>query len=259
MANTPNSFANLEDVMNLARSIVNDAYNAGAGEILKDSAPFTVPYINSSLAELQDRLENNAVVQLTVDNYIVSGLDPVVALDPSLQTSLDVNGYNGPWGTDAALVLPVDLIAPEKLWERQTGSNLPFKEMTQPMEGLRSRSQAPELGQWEWRGNSLWFIGATTQRDVRVRYKKREAQIVAGTDFTTIFIDLPGAGNTLAYMIAYRYVMSRNPDTAPLVRAEVDRHVHEMIKRAVRQKQGIEFHRQPYGQGSEGGKRWNWL
>jgi hypothetical protein len=324
MSTTPNAFAILEDIMDNARAIANDAYNAGAGEILTDTAPFTISYINSSLQELQDRLENNAVVVLTVDNYIRSGLEPVNPTDPSVQTFLGFDGYGGytntfdisqvqvssnlvtvtcsnstlalkqnmpvvfsgltsatflngltltvinvssnsftaaltnaPYGPtadtglvtntfDPTFTLPPDMMTPQFLWERQTGSNLPFVPMVQPMEGLQSRSQTPSFAQWEWRGNAIYFLGATTLRDIRLRYQKREANITAGTDFTTILIDLPGAYNALSYMIAFRYVMSRNPETAPLVGAQADKYIREIIKRTVRQKQGIQYFRASY-------------
>ncbi len=324
MANVPNSFSNMEDILNNTRAIVNDAYNAGAGEILTDIAPFTLQYINSSLLELQDRLGNNAEVSLMIDNYIVSGLE-AVNNNPTLQTSLGYNGYTGYTNTftitqvqvsganvvtvtclstsglvptmpvvisgltgatflngqtlivgtvtpttftaaftnatygptadsglaintlDPTLVLPPDLLSPEFLWERQTGQNLPFHPMRQPMEGLPSRLQGPTLNEWEWRNNAIWFIGATTLRDVRIRYRRLEANIPEGTDYTTVYVDLPGAANALAYLIGYRYVMSRNPETAQLMRAAADYHILQIIKRAVRQKQGIEYRRKDYG------------
>jgi hypothetical protein len=208
------------------------------------------------LTELQDRLENNAVVQLVVDNFILSGLEPVLIVDPSVQTSLDFDGYNNGTTVDPAIFLPADLMIVEKMWERQTGSNLPFVPLHQPQEGLCSRNQWESFGEFELRGNAIWFPGATTPRDVRLRYKMREALIPAGADFTTIYIDLPGSLNTLAYMIAYRYVMSRNPETAPIVRLEVDRHIKEMIRRTTRQKQGIAYKRRPYGGNPNGGMRW---
>jgi hypothetical protein len=330
---TPNSFANLEDIMMNARAISNESYNGGAGEVFTDTAPFTIQYINSSLNELQDRLENNAVVVLTVDNFILSGLEPILSPDPALQTFLSFDGYGGYTNTfnitqvqvttnvvtlttsntltgvlkptmpvtlsglvtatflngvaatvltvsphsftfaftnanygptgdsgvvtnilDPTLALPQDLMVVQEIYERQTGSNLPFVGMRQPMEGLQSRAQTTSFGQFELRGNNVYFSGSTTLRDVRLRYQKREAQVAAGTDFTAINIDLPGAGNALAYMIAFRYVMSRNPDTAPLVRAEADKYIREIIKRAVRQKQGIQYFRASYGGNSQAGR-----
>ncbi len=260
MSTTPNALAVLEDIMNNARAIANDAYNGGAGEILTDTAPFTIQYINSSLQELQDRLENNAAVTLTVDNFIITGLEAVAGTDPSLQTFIDYSGYYSlnssgvPILIDATKQLPDDLMVPQKLWERQTGSNLPFVPMTQPMEGLISMSQTPSFAQWELRespnpgqGQAIWFRGATVNRDIRIRYQKREANVAAGSNFTNILIDLPGASNALAYLIAFRYVMSRNPDTAPIVRSQADYYIREIIKRVVRQKQGVQYQRQAYG------------
>jgi hypothetical protein len=257
MATVPNALSSLESILNTSRAVANDSYNAGAGEILTDTAPFTLPYINSSLQELQDRLRNNAVVVLTVDNYIISGLE-VVPVDPSLQTFIDATGYYSlnstgvPVLLDAALTLPIDITAPKFLWERPTGSNLPFVPMSQPTDGLVSYSQGPALGNWEWRsspngGTAIWFRGATQVRDIRIRYQKAEAVVPAGSNYANIIVDLPGAANALSYLIAFRYVMSRNPETAPIVRAEADRHIREIIKTAVRQKQGTNYTRPAYG------------
>lgn len=331
---TPNTFANLEAIMNNARSIVNDTYNDGAGEIFTDTAPFTINYINSSLLELQDRLENNAVVALTVDNYIVSGLEAVPTHSTSVQTSLGFDGYSGytltfpitqvqvatnvvtVTGTftglkptmpvavsglstatylngitltvattdgatfftavfdhadsgptsdtgvgtnnlDPTITLPLDMSSPQFLWERATGTNNLFKPMHQPEEGIQPQNQTNSLRQWEWRGNAIWFLGATTLRDIRIRYIKVEANVVAGTDFTTINIDLPGSFNALSYMLAFRYVQSRNPETAPMMKLESEKYIREIIKRTVREKQGIQYQRPPYG-GRENRGRGNW-
>lgn len=321
----PNSFPNMEDILNNTRTIVNDAYNDGAGEVLTDSSPFTLPYINSSLLELQDRLGNNGEVSLINDNFIISGLEPV-SNNPALQTNISVNGYSGysntfaisqvqvatnivtvtlPGGTtgikvtmpmvisglttatylngqtlyvatvtsttftaifsfpdsgpttdtgtatntlDPTLALPVDLLSPEFLWERQTGSNLQFFPMRQPQEGLQSRFQGPDLKEWEWRSNQINFIGASTVRDIRIRYRQQQAQISPTvTDYSTIQIALPGALNALSYLIAYRYDMTRTKENVAIFKGLADYHILNMIKRGVRQRQGIEYRRPAYG------------
>ena len=258
MALVPNSFSNLEDIMNLARAKCNESYNGGAGEILTDTAPFTAPYINSALQDLQDRLENNAYVTLTVDNFQLLNI-PAIVVDPSAQIFIDPSGCYlqnsvGITLLDATIVLPQDMMIPEMLSERQTGTNFPYVEMTENKRGLSSANQGPRFYVWELRrsanpniGNAIWFRGATEARDIRIRYKMREASIVAGTDFTTINIDLPGAGNALAHMIAYSYTASRNPETAPLLDAKAAYYIREIIKRTVKQKQSIDYSRPAYG------------
>src|ERR1700685_3712288 len=115
LALIPNSFSNLEDIMNLARAKCNESYNAGAGEVFTDSAPFTVPYINSALQDLQDRLENNAVVTLIVDTLELLNLEAVTVIDPSAQVFIDISGYYlqnsaGVTLLDATIFLPQDMM-----------------------------------------------------------------------------------------------------------------------------------------------------
>lgn len=252
-------YANLEDVMNSARDLANDAYNAGAGEILTDDAPFTVGYINTSLDELQDRLENNASVTLTKDNFIVSGLNPVTTLDPSIQTNLSFTGYTGYNGStiNTGLVLPSDMMAPEVVTERQTGAGLPFVPMHQCMEGLPSRQQYEWLRDWVWQNDTLAFVGAIVPIDIRIRYRSRQPIVVANSimPFINVTINVLGCKRALAYLIAYRYVASRGagPDgNAPMLRQEADAAILQLIRRITRQKQGIEYRRPRYGSNKGG-------
>ena len=249
-------YPNLENTMNLARGLANDAYNAGAGEVLTDNAPQTIGYVNSSFAELQDRIENVTGMTLTKDNVLVLALDPVVNVDPSVQTSLSFTGYTGYNGADVDtnLTLPSDMMMPEEVWERQSGSNLPFVPMSQPQAGLPSRDQYQWLRQWEWRTDTMCFVGATVPVDIRIRYRCRQAFIAPNdtTPFTDVTINVLGSERALAYLIAYRYVASRQGDNAPMLRQEADAAIFEIIRRYTRQKQGIEYRRRSYGSNKGG-------
>src|SRR5271170_2633020 len=110
----PNSFANMEKVLNNARAIANESYNEGQGEIFTDDAPFTINYVNSSLQELQDRLENNASVTLIIDNFYLLNLE-AIALDPTAQVFIDYTGYYlsnsaGITLIDSTIVLPTNIM-----------------------------------------------------------------------------------------------------------------------------------------------------
>ena len=57
-------YPSVESVMNLARSIVNDAFagatqTAGEGRVLTDNAAFTLPYLNSAIRKMAQVLRNN--------------------------------------------------------------------------------------------------------------------------------------------------------------------------------------------------------
>jgi len=70
--------------------------------------------------------------------------------------------------------LPTDLLMPLKLWERANGSSDDFVEMVDLTRhgGLPSRDQDITLSVWEWRADGLWFVGATQDTQIRLRYLK---------------------------------------------------------------------------------------
>jgi hypothetical protein len=252
-------YGNLESIMNMARSFANDSYNSGAGEVLTDNNPATIGYINSSYAELQDRLENIASPTVIKDNYIVTALDPIASINPTIQTSLSWIGYTGYNGTavDSSLTLPSDMMAPEKLWERQSGTNTPFVEMMQPQEGLPSVNQSQWLRYWEWRTDSINFVGSTVAVDIRIRYTCRLpfAKPNDVVPFSAVTINILGCERAMAYLIAYRYAAARSgmdpASGAQALRQEAELAILELKKRIVRQKQGIEYRRKPYSDGND--------
>lgn len=65
---------------------------------------------------------------------------------------------------------PTDLVEPISLWERANGSSDSFVEMKE--KGWEPETvQANELRYWDWRGELILFVGATSARDVKVKYK----------------------------------------------------------------------------------------
>lgn len=65
---------------------------------------------------------------------------------------------------------PADLIEPVSCWERLHGSNDNFVPMIE--KGWEPEIQpSSELLYWTWRGEKILFVGATTERDVKLYYK----------------------------------------------------------------------------------------
>src|SRR5689334_20043156 len=100
----PSTYPIVEDIMNLARTFVLDtmpgANNVqGEGQILTDTAPFTIPMLNTAIRWLQRKLGNNGAATLIQDNIILTGLTPVNGplglgiVDPSVQVSVTYAGY----------------------------------------------------------------------------------------------------------------------------------------------------------------------
>lgn len=240
--------------MLLARAYVNDTQpgktgTAGEGRTLTDSAPFTVPFVNSAIRKIQRVLENNGVGTFTVDNWI---------MQPTAFPNVDAGspgwiGYTGYFdGTQlhAFPALPPDLLIPLQLWERPTGSTLGFQRMTLSTP-LPSCTQSGYLRVWDWTSDQINIVGSTQNQDVRMRYKARAiSAVVAGTDFTEAFITCVDCQDALAYEIAYQYAAARGSlPTLPNLKGDRDEAITGMVNRYVRMQQSETLQRIPYGDG----------
>src|SRR6266852_1244184 len=160
-------------ITSLVRSLLNDA----SGNLFTDAV--LVPYLNSAYRKAQRALENvQSGSQLSDDALLV--VPAITAVDPAGYVAI----------TDATTPqLPTDLLVPLRLWERPSGSGLPagagadFVEMADLSDqgGLPSQPQGPALQVWEWRADGIYFLGATQDTQVRLRYRKAFPDLVDGT------------------------------------------------------------------------------
>ena len=124
------------------------------------------PYVNSGYRKVQRALANVGSGTFLSDNALLV-VTAVTEVDASAQVSI----------TDATAPpnqLPCDLLVPEKLWERCNGSSDDFVEMTDltDHDGSPSESQSQMLRFWEWRADGIYFLGATQDTQIRLRYQK---------------------------------------------------------------------------------------
>jgi hypothetical protein len=124
--------------------------NDPTGSIYPD--PALIPLLNKSYRELQTKL---AALGISVTRE-VSGNLPI----PTGLTSLD-DGSG----------LPIDFLYPIELGERATGSQDKFLPMEE-REWEPDATQQSLLRFWVWREESLKFVGATTDRELKIRYVK---------------------------------------------------------------------------------------
>ena len=86
------------------------------------------------------------------------------------------------------------------MWERANGSSDDFVEMVDLTQhgGLPSREQDITLSVWEWRADGIYFLGATQDTQIRLRYVK------AYPDFTdaTSPVLIRNAQEAIAYATA---------------------------------------------------------
>lgn len=244
-----NAYPTVSTAADLARQYVNDGFNNGQGEILTNQSPALRAFCNAALGELKRKLETNGATSWIVDNFIVTPITPVNGVnglgvpDPSTQVQLSFQGYFDGKNLFKPPALPSNCLAVHQVWERQTGSNNPFTLMYQPMEGIASGNQGPCLGQFEYRGDSLWFPGATESRDLRLRY---EAQIPfipmdPEVDLSTIQIPILDSVDVIAYLIAWKYASARSPEEAPPLKAAADEQIRLLINRQVRRQQTVPY------------------
>src|SRR5260221_7278465 len=143
-------------ITSLVRSLLNDAQ----GNLFTDAV--LLPYVNSAYRKVQRAMGNSGAGRFLSDDALLV-VTAVTATDPSLQVSI----------TDATAPpnqLPTDLLLPLKLWERVNGSSHDFAEMVDLARhgGFASRPQNVNLSVWEWRGDGLYFLGATQDTQIRL-------------------------------------------------------------------------------------------
>src|ERR1700737_2909659 len=170
----------------LVRSLLNDSQ----GNLFTDAV--LLPYANSAYRKLQRALGNAGGGGFIQDDALLVGT-AVPQGDTSLQVAV----------TDATAPpnqLPTDLLVPLKIWERRSGSTDEFVEMVDLTRhgGLPSRAQNVTLSVWEWRADGLYFLGATRDTQIRLRYLK------AYPDFTdaTSPVLVRNAQEAIAYATA---------------------------------------------------------
>lgn len=251
-------FPTVEDVLDLARSIVNDMFPGTGGtngRILTDTAPFTLPYLNSAFRVMQRKLRNEGVTFPIVDGYLILGLPPVVQPDPSIFCQISQLGYNNGTQVYGALKLPSDCFNVQQVRQRQTGSNQQFATMMTANDGLASGYQNNWLGQWEWRQYSIFFNGSLQTQDIMIRYTQGQPAINApAADFPTTQLAIQDCNEAVAYWVAIQYGQARGAAAQAMTYANqmFTEAISDMAEEQIRQKQNVTGRRPSYqGGGSD--------
>ncbi len=144
--------------------------------------------------------------------------------------------------------LPTDLLVPVKLWERPARSPASggddFVEMADLSDhgGLPSRPQGATLGVWEWRADGLYFLGATQDTQVRIRYQKTYPDLADATSNVLI----RNAQEAIAYLAAAMASMARGSPLAEKWDQAGDDALEDLIVRATQREQQAVRRRRPY-------------
>ncbi len=140
-----------QDVMKSTAALLNDQgiFNNGVPSLFTYTAQ--MPYLNMALAEMREALEQNNV-QVTNATTI----DLIVPIG-DVQLTL--------------AQLPKGLIEIQHLWERTEGeTSQDFAEMTRVEYLPPYVVQTTMLMYWQWAGQNINFIGATSNRQLRLDY-----------------------------------------------------------------------------------------
>lgn len=242
------AYVTLETVTNLIRAIANDMIYSQAGEILTDSANFMFPLLNDSLEWFQNEVNNHGVTTFEKETFL-TGITPaafIPANDPGQQINISDSGYFDGTTNHALPQVPVDLLEPLRLWERQNGSTENWVPMRYTADGLSSQTPTSRFGSWEWRQDGLYMPGATQSNDIRIRYTGSHA--VLATPLDTLYFR--GATGAIAYKTVSTYLASKNAERSTAAMAEAKIRLAQITSRSSRSKQRQNISRRSYGSSS---------
>ena len=225
-------------ITGLVRSLLNDAQ----GNLFTDA--LLLPYLNSAYRKVQRAIGNAGGGGFIQDDTLLV-VAAVAQADPSAQVSI----------TDATAPpnqLPTDLLVPLKIWERVNGSSDDFVEMVDLTRhgGLPSQEQDTTLGVWEWRADGIWFLGATQDAQIRLRYLKAYPDL---TDASSPVL-VRNAQEALAYATAALAGWSRGSPLSEKWDDAAGDAIEDLVVAAVRREQQTARRRRPYS--SRTGQGW---
>lgn len=153
-----------------------------SGNVLGYTQANTQQMFNSGWRRFQDALFDAGSKRLQEDLIIV-GIPPTATYDPAIQNSISwVQCFDGSSYTTTP-VLPSDLVIPLWMSERQTDTQFNFPWPDEPnmdmfLDGLPMQQKYAYNGCWEWRGDVIYYPGATQSVDFRIRYRYNLPDIV---------------------------------------------------------------------------------
>lgn len=235
----------VETVLNFARTIANDCEISIEGNLLSDSQPYIYPMLNLAWRKLQDRLANHSVEAFPAEE-LLANISPARNYDPARQCFISFEGYFDGENVNDQPVLPPDLQAPIKLWERPSGTNSQFTEMRCMEGGIpASLARGGRMGVYEWREDIVYLLGSTQMVDIRLRYLRKMDDIVKGEEAQTP-IPIIKCAVALAYLVVEIFAGGRGSTVTTFFADERENAIRQLINTTTRKKQRTNFRRKPY-------------
>jgi hypothetical protein len=238
----------LQAICDLYRSIVNDSFENGAGQINTDDAPWMKPFLNSAIRDLYSDLRMVSDLRVIRDGYIVSGIPPLAQGDPAVQVALTYAGYFNGLSWDSTRYLPVDMIYLNKLWQRPSNTGSTFFPMQIAPAGISGCYQGQAMGEYELRGNNeLWMTGAMLATDLRFRYTAVFPNLIRDEiDFDATFVPIQDCTNAVAFKMVAYYAQRLSPDQFQLAESQAEKFTKKLVSESVRYSQVKEYARHPF-------------
>lgn len=232
-----------DDVLNLTRSLGNDAIRSLAGNLLSDSQPYVLPFLNSAYRKLQRRLAN-AGYQTFKKTTQLPNVGAATPIDPGTTVSIGYTNYfNGTTNLTSPL-LPADLCWPLRLRERTAGSTQYFQPMDLNRDGLESRRQNIKLRDWVWQNDQILMNGSSQANDLELYYVPFLPDLILTPTPSQVLI--VRGSNALAAFVLWEYAVARGSAPVADCKAMAMEYLSELIQSDASQKARGNYRRQSY-------------
>lgn len=171
-----------------------------------------------------------------------------------LQTTLELNGILVlekksaaivvPIGTtQMGILLPTDMLEPQILKERLSGSTDMYQDMI-PRQWEPEILPTDSLRYWTYREQDIFFVGATTDRQVHIHYIKRLINLVS------VNTPIP-VNNAEQFMVNRTAALAadfqgENETRAMKLNKDADDNIEQLIGIGIKNKQGTRTRRRPF-------------
>lgn len=255
-------YPTIESIFNATRVIINDALagatnTQGEGRTFIDTWPPTITHLNLAIEQFKRDLENAGVTTNRSETFYTS--IPVIygALgngqpDPSAYQYLGFSGFWNGNSLASSPTLPSDLITPLEIWTRISGSSDVYGKISPAPDGLPSIYQDYTLGEYEWRGDAIYWNGSIVQQDLRLRYEAGLTPISTSLSpslFSTTTVGFLDGTQPLALYTAYIFLSNKQPgQSATGLLGRYNQATAKIINRFVKMKQRTAHEREGFGE-----------
>jgi hypothetical protein len=251
LSTTP--YDNAEYILQLMRSLGNDAAQTLAGNLLSDNQPYVVPMLNSAYRHLQRKLVLRGY-QTLKKRTILTAVTAIGVLDPGAQVAISYSGYFNGVQNFANPALPADMLMPMKLKERRNGTTQQFQPMFIARDGLPSRKQGIWLTDWIWQNDQIQMCGAIQSNDLEILYAAFLPDLTLGNNPSLVLI--LRSENALGYYTLAKWAESRGSALTQNLFARGDECLKDILGAEGLYKQRGNTRRQPYSRRAHAG--WGW-